>query len=104
MKIRSQRVHTEAFKLAAVQQSLNSPDTVKALAGKLGIHPALLSKWRAQLTSKKHTSKPIDNIGPNKSLTELEREIRELKKRLERAELENDILKKAKEFFDKHQG
>lgn len=104
MKIRSQRAHTAAFKLAAVQQSLNSPDTVKALAGKLGIHPALLSKWRAQLTSKKHVAKPIKNVGPDKGLAELERENRDLKKRLERAELENDILKKAKEFFDKHHG
>ena len=104
MKIRTRKIHTTAFKLAAVQQSLNSPDTVKALAGKLGIHPALLSKWRAQLTSKNHASKPIKNIGPKKSLTELERENSELRKKLERAELENDILKKAKEFFDKHQG
>jgi len=104
MKIKSKRTHTEAFKLAAVQQSLDSPDTVKALAGKLGIHPALLSKWRAQLTSSKHSKKPIPNQGPDKSITELEREIRELRKKLERAELENDILKKAKEFFDKHQG
>ena len=104
MKIKSRKAHTAAFKLAAVQQSLNSPDTVNAVAGKLGIHPALLSKWRSQLTSKKHTSKPINNMGPNKSFAELERENWELKKRLERAELENDILKKAKEFFDKHQG
>ncbi|MEC4728888.1 IS3 family transposase [Shewanella sp. D64] len=94
MKIITRKIHTAAFKLAAVQQSLNSPDTVKALAGKLGIHPALLSKWRAQLTSKKHVSKPIKNIGPNKGLAELERENRELKKRLEHAELENDNLKK----------
>ncbi|QFU21830.1 IS3 family transposase [Shewanella sp. YLB-09] len=94
MKILTRKTHTAAFKLAAVQQSLNSPDTVKALAGKLGIHPALLSKWRAQLTSKKHTSKPIKNVGPNKGLAELERENRGLKKRLERAELENDNLKK----------
>lgn len=104
MKIKSRKTYTTAFKEAAVQQSLNSPDTVNATAVKLGLHPNLLTKWRGQLTSSKHSKKPIPNKGPDKSITELEREIRELRNKLERAELENDILKKAKEFFDKHQG
>ncbi|RTR34112.1 IS3 family transposase, partial [Shewanella canadensis] len=78
----------------AVQQSLNSPDTVIATAVKLGLNPKLLTKWRAHLTSSKHSKKPIPNQGPDKSITALEREIRELRKKLERAELENDIPKK----------
>jgi len=104
MIIKPRKTYTAAFKEAAVQQSLNSPDTVTATAVKLGINPKLLTKWRAHLTSSKHSKKPIPNQGPDRSITELEREVRELRKKLERAELENDILKKAKEFFDKHQG
>jgi transposase len=103
MKIKHKRKFSAAVKEAAVRQSLNSPDTVNAIAKKLNIHPALLSKWRTQLTSKKHTKNPIDNSGPDKSNAELTREIFLLKKKLEHVELENDILKKAKEFFDNHQ-
>jgi transposase len=102
MKIKHYRIHSAAFKKAAVRQSLSSPDTVKSIAMKLNIHPALLSRWRNQLTSSKHIKKPLKNAGPDKSIADLEREILKLKKQLERSELENDILKKAKEFFDKH--
>jgi transposase len=103
MKIKTRKIHTAAFKEAAVRQSLSSPDTVKSVAQKLKINPALLSRWRTQLTSFKYTKKPLNNSGPDKSHADLAREIRALKKKLERVELENDILKKAKEFFDNHQ-
>lgn len=52
------------------------------------------------MTSKKINFLPIPNQGPEKSITQLEREIRQLKKKLEMAELENDFLKEAKAFFD----
>jgi len=45
----------------------------------------------------------VPNEGPDKSSKELARENRRLKKKLERAELENDILKKANEHFAKLQ-
>ncbi|MUK26555.1 IS3 family transposase [Aliivibrio fischeri] len=94
MKIKSQRKFSNEFKRNAVQQSLDSPDTVKSVAISIGIAPQLLVKWRSQMTSKKHTVAPIPNKGPEKSLKELEREVVELKKRLADAELENDNLKK----------
>ena len=52
------------------------------------------------MTSKKKTAKPLKNQGPNKSYTDLERQIRKLEKQLEDAQLENDVLKKAKVYFD----
>jgi transposase-like protein len=100
MKIQSQRKHSIEFKIKAVEQSLESPDTVKMTALKLGLHPALLSRWRNQMTSKKHTNKPIKNLGPDKSYTDLERQVRKLEKQLEEAQLENDVLKKATAYFD----
>ena len=91
------------FKLSAVEKSINSPYTVNSVAKELGIHPKQLVKWRAELSnfpaSKKQNPK---QTAPEKSYAELERENKVLKKRLERAELEADILKKAKEYFDKH--
>lgn len=53
--------------------------------------------------TRKESSKPIKNNGPSKSLKDLEAENKRLRKQLERAELENEILKKAKEFFDSQQ-
>ncbi|MGF1826472.1 transposase [Vibrio splendidus] len=100
MKVKSQRQFTDEFKREAVQQYLNSSDTVKSVALSLGISQVLLSNWRCQMTSKKINSLPIPNQGPEKSVAQLEKEIRQLKKKLEMAELENDFLKEAKAFFD----
>ncbi|GEM80221.1 transposase [Vibrio superstes NBRC 103154] len=100
MQLKQRRTFSNEFKRNAVQTSLESPDTVNSIAKSLGIHPAVLSKWRCELTSAKQTSNPIKNEGPESSLAELEREMARLKKQLERAEMENDMLKKAKAYFD----
>lgn len=100
MKTQTRRKYSIEFKIKAVQQSLESPDTVNMTALKLGIHPALLSKWRNEMTSKRHTNNPIKNVGPDKSYTDLERQVRKLEKQLEEAQLENDVLKKATAYFD----
>lgn len=51
---------------------------------------------------KNSSDKLIRDTQPEKSVQELEREVKRLKKQLKRAELENDILKKADEYFVKH--
>ncbi len=102
MKVKTKRQYSMAFKVAAVQKSIDSPYTVKSIAEGLDIHPKLLTKWRMQLVNKSSRSeKAIENLGPSKSYSELEQENRELRKRLERSEMESAILKKAKEYFDK---
>ena len=102
MKVMTRKRYSMAFKVAAVQRSINSPFTVKSVAEGLELSPKQLSKWRNQLTRKSKPSKSeITNQGPEKSYHALERENRELKKRLERMELEAEILKKATEYFDK---
>ncbi len=100
MQIASRRKFSNEFKRKAVQQSLESPDTVKSVAESLGIQPKLLSKWRQKMTSRNNTNKHIANKGPKKSLAQLEKENRDLKKRLELAEMENEFLKEAKAYFD----
>ncbi|CAH0529739.1 transposase [Vibrio hippocampi] len=44
MQITSRKQYSDEFKRKAVQQSLNSPDTVKLVAESLNIHPSLLTK------------------------------------------------------------
>ena len=102
MKVKPKQQHSVAFKVAAVQKSINSPYTVKSVAEGLNIHPQLLTKWRKLLViTTKSSAAAVENSGPDKSYAALEKENRELKKRLDRAELESEILKKAKEYFDR---
>lgn len=102
MRYKARRQYSPVFKRRAVEQSLASEETLATVAGKLGVHPSVLARWRRDLLmSADEKSPPIKNHGPSKSLSELERENTRLKKRLKRAELENEILKKADEYFTK---
>jgi len=103
MKYKCSPRYSDAFKRDAVQASLSSPQTQTTLAAKLCIHPNTLSRWRKEWTMD-HTSsdKKIANIGPEKSVQELEKEIKKLKKQLKRSQMETEILKKADEYFIKH--
>jgi len=99
MKHKPRRQYTAEFREHAVQTSLESPDTVKAVADQLGISHNVLQVWRRKMTKGK---KPlVKNTGPDKSLKALEAENRRLKRELEKTELKYDILKKANEYFDK---
>lgn len=103
MKVTSRKKYSMDFKLFAVEKSINSPYTVNSVAKELGIAPKMLTRWRTELSnSSPNKDQESKATGPEKSYAELERENKALKKRLARAELEADILKKAKEYFDKH--
>ena len=99
MKVKAFRKHTEEFKIKVVQESLDSHGTVKMTAKKYGIHPEMLSSWRSKMTSKEEAN-PLKNQGPEKSYKDLERQVHNLEKQLEDAQLENDVLKKARAYFD----
>ena len=103
MRVKTFRMHSLAFKQAAVQQSIDSPNTVTSVAQALGIHPGLLSRWRVQMASEsdKQAHMPVSKEEPKRSYAEVERENRKLKKQIERFELETEILKKAQQYFDK---
>lgn len=102
MKVQRRRVFSREFKLNAVRESLESGLPVRSTADRLGIHPNVLSNWRCALTKRDETdSAPVPNRGPDKSSRALERENRKLRKALERAQVENEILKKANEHFAK---
>jgi len=99
MKVKAFRKYTEEFKIKVVQESLDSHGTVKMTAKKYGIHPDMLSSWRSKMTSKEEAN-PLKNQGPEKSYKDLERQVHNLEKQLEDAQLENDVLKKARAYFD----
>lgn len=99
------RSFSEDFKRKAVDQSFETPETVQAVAGKLGIHPVLLSRWRTQMAPRREDPESkLDEVEtPQRSNTSLERENKRLKKQLDRARMEVEILKKAREHFAKRQ-
>jgi len=100
MQYKQRRRFSAEFKRWAVEQSLASHETLSAVAARLGVNVQVLSRWRRELTkSSDEDSAPVENQGPDKSYQQLERENARLKKQLERAELERDILKKADEYF-----
>ena len=104
MQYRTKRKFTKAFKREAVKLSLASPQPLTVLAGELDIHPAQLSNWRREFMMKHSDAsadKPLKNKGPDKSLRQLEQENKRPKKKLERAEMELDILKKLEEYATK---
>lgn len=103
MKYKPRRCFSDDFKREAVVVSVSSRQTLVELGGMLGIAPNLLSRWRREwIVTKSSSDKAVRNSGPEKSVQDLEREVKRLKKQLQRVELENAILKKADEYFAKH--
>lgn len=89
------RIFDESFKKMAVELSYLKGSVLEA-AKELDLDASRLSKWRVDPRYNGGTLLP-----KNDKLTPEEQEIRELKKRLKEAELENVILKKAVAIFSK---
>lgn len=85
-----------AIKLAGMQKTL-----IKDVAEVLGIHPFMLSRWKKEYREGKITGTPHADleklVGKEKKVRRRNR-IRELEQALQKAKIENDLLKKAIEF------
>ena len=92
------RYYSEEFKREAVELSLNSDKTIKAVAEDLGTSPYNLSRWIREYTKKGDLS----FLGKDKQkLTPEQEEVQRLKKKLRETQIERDILKKAVAIFSK---
>lgn len=101
MQYKPNKRYTEAFRLEAVRRSIETPGTLAQLAVDLDINIGLLHRWRRiylsdnnMLVASLKKTRP-----PEKSYKALEAENRQLKKQLERAKTDAEILKKAQEYF-----
>ena len=95
---RARRVFTAEFKAEAVRLCKVGDRAVRQVAKDLDLTETALRDWvkRADVDAGK---------GPPGALTTEERdELRELRKRVKRLEMERDILKKATAFFAKENG
>jgi transposase len=101
MKYKSRKLHSECFKIDAVRQSLESFEPLRVIAKKIGVTESNLWNWRAKyLCPHAEKIEVLQHVKiPEKSQRELETENARLKKMLERANQDIEILKKAEEFF-----
>lgn len=92
---REKRNYTLEFKEKAVELSYARGSVVE-ICRELDIPTSVLSRWRRE--AKKYGNNSFPGKG-NPKLTDEQREIAELKKKLRDAEIERDILKKAIAIF-----
>jgi len=87
---RTRRNFSPEFRLEATQLVLDQHYTVAAAATAMNVGKSTIDKWVRQLKGERAGKSPAAS-----PMTTVQIEIRELKKTLQRFEMERDILKKA---------
>ena len=90
--------YTDHFKATAVRLSELPGVSVADVAESLYIHPFMLSRWRKLAREGRIVTKGIEL---DQAISAELKELREVKRRYERLQLEHDILKKAIAFTSK---
>ena len=98
MSVRKRRSYDAEIKKNAVLLTEEPDRTIADVADSLGIPKDMLYRWRRELASQAKIAFPGRG---NEALTDEQRELRELRKRLQDAEMERDILKKALAIFSR---
>jgi len=98
MSKKKYRQFSEAFKKDALEHLERSGKSMAQVERDLGISPGLLAKWkqRYKIDEKSQELTASDMVAA-------QQEIRRLKKELENARLERDILKKAISIFSQEE-
>ena len=98
MSVQKRRRYDSEFKHNAVQLTEEPGRSVTDVAENLGIGKDLLYRWRREFRAKQGHAFPGNG---REALTEKEKKIRELEKKLKDTEMERDILKKAMAIFSR---
>ena len=93
------KAYTKEFKIESVKLVVEQQLKVTEAAQKLGITHSTLSRWVSDF--KNHGSNSFPGRG---KLLPFDHEKKELEKKLKKAEMANEILKKALGFFANHKG
>lgn len=100
MGIQNRRKYDSDFKRNAVLLANEPGRSVSEVAEKLGINGDLIYQWRKALNKKRILAFPGKGV---EALTEEQKRIRDLEKKLKDTEMERDILKKAMAIFSRTQ-
>jgi transposase len=93
---KQRRKYDRQYKMDAVSLVVNGGRSVSEVARELGINPNVLHRWRRQLTEE-----GTGAFSGKGKLSSQEEELRRLRRELEQAKDDRDILKKALAFFSK---
>jgi len=89
--------YEQQFKIDAVSLVVNGGRCVADVARDLGIEANILHRWKRELSREQSEAFPgKGRLGPQ------EEELRRLRRELEQAKEDREILKKALAFFSKH--
>jgi len=94
---KKRKSYEQQFKIDAVNMVVNGNRSVASVARDLGIEVNLLHRWKRELTEDGSQAFP----GKGR-LSPQEEELRQLRRELEQAKEDREILKKALAFFSKH--
>ena len=94
---KKRKKYDRQFKIDAVNLVVNGEWSVSEVARDLGIEANMLHRWKQKLTTKGSESFP----GKGR-LSSQEEELRRLRRELEQAKEDREILKKALVFFSKN--
>lgn len=94
---KKRRKFDRQFKIDAVNLIINGGRTVRDVARELGIDETVLHRWKRQLTQNGTEAFPGKG-----HLSAQEEELRRLRRELEQAKEDREILKKALAYFSKH--
>lgn len=98
MSVQNRRKYDPEFKRNAVRLTEEPGRTISEVAESLGINGDLIYRWRRQQLENSGLAFP----GHGKmALTQDQKRIRELEKKLKDTEMERDILKKAMAIFSR---
>jgi transposase len=92
---RKRRRFSEEFKRDAVNLVVKQGYSFKAAADAVGVADRSLREWHEKLAPEP------EPCGDDASVKEMQEEIKRLRKQLQRAEMEREILKKATAYFAK---
>ena len=93
--------YSNEFKMTAVKMSNHSSVLTQDVAKALDIHPFMLSRWKKEYRDGKLKGKPHPTIKEIEKLEKAvgeQKRIKELEAALKKAQIENDLLKKAIQF------
>jgi transposase len=96
---KTRRAFTDEFKREAVSLLASSGRPLTQVASELGVQPSLLRSWRGALSGAVKTPAGPGASAATAAPSPEQTEIRRLRKELERAQMERDILKKTISIF-----
>ena len=102
-KGRMRRVHrySNEFKITAVKLTALPGTLIQDVAKALDIHPFMLSRWKKQYREGMIQGEPhpdLEKLTPVEEKVSDQQRIRKLERALQKARLENDLLKKTIQF------